>query len=140
MTKAKVVESVAQIYSQLDEQIKEHVKPVDKCEKCGRCCDFDGFGHRLFVTTPELIYLTAKCEVIKPMRMGRCPWQEDNKCTIYNFRFASCRIFFCKGDREFQSRLTEKTLEKLKLICVKFDVDYSYIDLPSAVKWLTEKG
>ena len=140
MTNVKVVESVAEIYRWLDVRIEEQVKLADKCEVCGRCCDFDAFGHRLFVTTPELMYLSAKYKVIKPMTTGRCPWQEDNKCTIYDCRFASCRIFCCKGDSEFQGRLTEETLGKLKSICVKFGIGYRYMDLPSAVKWLGDSG
>jgi hypothetical protein len=52
---------------------------------------------------------------------------------IYKYRFAGCRIFCCKGDRDFQSRLSESILRRLKSICVRYKISYQYLDLATAL-------
>ena len=103
----QLLKRVAEVYNWLDGQIENSDELVGECKACGKCCDFDSFEHRLFVTSSELMYLAAKVsnENIKPMVGGRCPYQTNGKCTIYENRFAGCRIFYCNGDADFQSRL-----------------------------------
>lgn len=125
----KIANEVAAVYSQLDGQIK--TQPGD-CSACGDCCDFESFGHRLFVSSPEMVYLRQNLE-IKPMLTSRCPYQVDNKCTIYPHRFAACRIFFCKANEEFQSKLSEDALEEFKSLCTQLGLPYSYSDLGTAL-------
>ena len=131
----QLLERVAEIYNRLDSQIRESANLAGECKVCGQCCDFARFDHHLFVTTPELIYLASKlgAENIKPMPTGKCPYNTDGKCRIYEHRFAGCRIFCCKGDADFQSRLSESTLKKLKSICTKFQIPYHYTDLADAL-------
>jgi hypothetical protein len=131
----QLISKVAEIYNALDLQIRQHASAAGRCETCGRCCDFDAFDHRLFVTAPELMYLSANIgiENIKPMSSGKCPYNVDGKCTIYKYRFAGCRIFCCKADKDFQSRLSESALGKFKSLCEEFDVPYRYTDLPTAL-------
>ena len=128
-TTKQIANEVAAVYSRLDEQIKEHSAD---CSDCGNCCDFESFGHRLFVSSPEMFYLSQNLE-IKPMPTSRCPYQSDNKCTIHPHRFAACRIFFCKAEEDFQSELSERALKKLKSLCTKFDLPYRYTDLATAL-------
>ncbi len=132
---APVVKKVAAIYAWLAGQLRLHHELAGACESCGRCCDFDGFDHRLFVTPPELMYLTAHLgrENIKPMPTGRCPYNVDGKCGVYEHRFAGCRIFCCKGDSDFQSELSEAALKRLKLLCTEFGIPYRYTDLATAL-------
>jgi len=131
----QLLERVGEIYSRLDLQIRKFARLAGVCKVCGQCCDFAEFEHRLFVTTPELMYLAAKlgAENIKPMTSSRCPHNADGKCTIYEHRFAGCRIFSCKGDADFQSKLSESTLKRFKSICTNFQIPYRYDDLPSAL-------
>ena len=107
--------------------------------------------HHLFVTTPELMYLaanlgaekinpphvwrikTAQVWRIKPMPTSRCPYNVGGKCTVYEYRFAGCRIFCCNADADFQSGLSESALKKLKSLCTKFQIPYSYLDLAEAL-------
>ena len=132
---SQILKKVAEIYDWLDVQIRRHSDLAGKCDACGRCCDFEAFDHRLFVTPPELMYLVAKlgAENIKPMPSRRCPYNVDGKCTIYTYRFAGCRIFSCKGDKDFQSGLSESVLKKFKSICTEFKIPYRYTDLASAL-------
>ena len=131
---SRAVEQASRIYQWLDGEIRR--KDEDReCLACGKCCDFEVFDHRLFVTPPELMHLAANLPEGKFRRMpsGRCPYNIDGKCTIYEHRFAGCRIFACSGDADLQSRLSEATLKRLKSICENFDIPYRYIDLPSAL-------
>ena len=126
----QVVKKVTEIYDQLDKAIAGSL-----CDKCGKCCDFESYDHRLFVTTPEIIYLTENLgpKNIKPMPASRCPYNINNKCTIHKFRFAGCRIFNCKSDNDFQSQLSESAIKKFKQICTDLKIPYQYTDLPTAL-------
>jgi len=132
---SRLLDRVAEIYKWLDLQIRRHSDLAGVCKSCGKCCDFDGFDHRLFITPPERMYLAAGlgAENIKPMPRSRCPYNIEGKCSVYEYRFAGCRIFCCKADKDFQSSLTESTLEKLKSLCTEFQIPYRYTDLASAL-------
>ncbi len=127
--KPKILHAVAEVYHFLDEQIAAKTT----CDRCGKCCDFETFDHRLFVTSPELIYFTASTGLLKPMPQGICPYNIDGDCSVHRYRFAGCRIFSCKENRISQSRLSEDAIEKFKSICDEFDVPYRYTDLASAL-------
>jgi hypothetical protein len=147
----QLLQRVAGVYNWLDSQIRENSALAGVCDACGKCCDFkgpapaseQGFDHRLFITTPELLYFAANVGVenvnpphvwrIRPMTTNRCPYQISDKCTVYKFRFAGCRIFCCKGDAEFQSRLSEWAVKEFKSLCTEFQIPYRYIDLPTAL-------
>ena len=130
-----LLQRVAEVYDWIDSQIYNHSDLSGVCDVCGRCCDFDSSEHRLFVSTPEMMYLAAKLgeEKIRPMKAGRCPYQEEGRCTIYKYRFAGCRIFCCKGDKDFQSKLSELALQKFKSICNELGVPYRYCDSAMAL-------
>jgi Fe-S-cluster containining protein len=56
----EIIRRVEAIYKWLDEQIAAHQTEAGVCDACGKCCDFESFGHRLFVTTPEMIFFADK--------------------------------------------------------------------------------
>ncbi len=133
--KSELLNRVAEIYDWLDEQIRLSGDLVGRCDSCGRCCDFEAFDHRLYVTLPELMYLAANlgAENVRPMPDSRCPYHLICQCTVYKYRFAGCRIFSCKGDADFQSGLSESALKKFKSICTEFNIPYRYTDLATAL-------
>lgn len=134
-TDNRLLERVAEIYAWLELQMSPSGGLAGACGACGDCCDFEAFDHRLFVTPPELTYLAANpgSENIRAMPTGRCPYNVDGKCGIYEHRFAGCRIFCCKGDAGFQSQLSESVLARLKSICTEFQIPYRYLDLATAL-------
>ncbi len=142
-TNSRLLERVARIYKWLDTQIRDNNELAGKCSACGKCCNFNGsasdngqgFDHRLFLTPPELMYLTANLgsENTRPMLSSRCPYNTNGKCSVYEYRFAGCRIFHCKADTDFQSRLSESALKKLKSLCTEFQIPYHYTDLATAL-------
>jgi Fe-S-cluster containining protein len=129
-----VCEKVAEIYNWLDNRIQEN-NLEGRCKACGSCCDFEHFGHLLFITTPELVFLRENLEPekIRKMPANICPYNEKGKCTIYPLRFAGCRIFFCEGDVDFQSELSESVISRFKSLCTEFDIPYIYSDLRTAL-------
>jgi hypothetical protein len=133
--KSELLNKVVEIYNWLEVEIRQSSDLAGACDSCGRCCDFEAFDHRLFVTPPELMYLAAKLGVenIKPMPDSRCPYHLICQCAVYEYRFAGCRIFSCKGDKDFQSGLSESALKKFKSICDQFRVPYRYTDLATAL-------
>ena len=131
----QLLKRAVEIYNWLDLQVRNNSELAGRCDSCGKCCDFESFDHHLFVTPPELIYLAANlgAEKQKPMITSRCPYNVAGKCTIYEYRFAGCRIFCCKADTDFQSRLSESALKKFKSICTEFRIPYRYTDLATAL-------
>ena len=130
----RLVKKVAKVYDWLGTQIADS-NTKGQCKACGECCDFDGFDHRLFITPPELIYLKANLDDdnIMPMLTSRCPYNIEGKCTVYEYRFAACRIFYCSGDSDIQSELSEEALTKLKSLCAEFKIPYRYSELANAL-------
>jgi hypothetical protein len=135
---SKLLGKVAEVYDWLDAQILENEKLIGRCEACGKCCDFISFDHLLFVTSPELIYFRAKVAPgnIRSIRGGCCPYQSNGKCSVYNYRFAGCRIFCCNGDADLQSELSESAVKMFKAICEEFQIAYLYTDVLAAIKSL----
>jgi hypothetical protein len=131
----RLVEEVAALYDWIETRLAQEPDRAGRCNACGACCDFPAYDHRLFVTPPELIYLAARLNVdrLSPMPAGRCPYQQDNRCTIHEHRFAACRIFCCNGDASFQGDLSEAVLTRLRSLCEQFQVPYRYQDLPTAL-------
>jgi len=131
----QLIAKVAEIYAWLDSQIRESSGLAGQCDACGVCCGFEVFDHRLFVTTPELIYLAVNLgtDKMKPMLTSRCPYNINGKCSVYKYRFAGCRIFCCNADQDFQSELSESVLKRFKSLCTQFDIPYRYNDLATAL-------
>lgn len=131
----KITQKVSQLYDWLDTEIQNNKNLSGKCIGCGKCCDFEKFEHLLFVTTPELIFLRENLgqEKIKKMETNICPYNKKGKCAIYPLRFAGCRIFFCKGDKDFQGRLSESAIKSFKTLCTEFDIQYIYSDLKQSL-------
>src|SRR4030042_1098154 len=125
----EIVSRVGKIYKWLDDQTCDKNAKAGACDACCKCCDFESYGHRLYVTTPEILYLADKLgsSDFKQMTTGRCSYQVDGKCDIYRYRFAACRIFCCKGNAEFQSELAEVAIKKFKAICEEFRIPYRYV-------------
>ena len=130
----EIIRKVSEVYEWIDSQVLEAGSLAGQCAECGKCCDFDAFGHKLFVTSVEVVHFwAAHAGALKEMVGGRCPYNVGGKCASYESRFAGCRIFSCKGDADFQSGLTEAALKKLKGLCIEYDVPYRYMDIASAL-------
>ena len=131
----RIERDVVRVYQWIDMVLQDRITPLEVCDCCGSCCDFDKYGHRLFVTTPEMIYFLSKikAEQRKQMANGVCPYLVFGECSIHKYRFAGCRIFLCRADEEVQSHLSEFSLRKFKNMCNLYSLPYRYQDLSSAL-------
>ncbi len=133
---SKLINDMVNIYSWLDECIKSFVSP-ETCFGCGRCCDYENFGHRIFITTPEILYLQNAIDdgkLVKDFKIstGKCPFLAGGTCSVRDFRFGPCRIFFCKSSARWQNDLTEEFLGKVKQLCIDKNIEYRYVDISMA--------
>lgn len=130
-----LIKKVAEVYDWLDSQVESHRDLAGYCKACGKCCDFESFDHKLFITPPELIYLSADLcsENVKPMKTSLCPYNVNGRCTIYKYRFVGCRIFCCKGNTDFQNGLSELAIKKFKSLCNEHQIPYRYSELATAL-------
>jgi Fe-S-cluster containining protein len=132
----KIIERVSEIYKWIEAQQDANKGIAGSCAACGKCCDFEQYDHRLYVTTPEIIYFVEKLGSanIKQMTDSRCCYQVEGKCGVHAYRFSGCRIFCCKGEAGFQSELTESAIKKFKALCDELQIPYRYVELPAALK------
>ena len=125
--------------------IDSHLAAVSPyCANCGQCCNFSQYGHRLYVTTLEMLYLWSALKNWKVDRIqlqteklqsGICPYQTGKNCALHAFRPSGCRIFYCKElNRQFQAEITEQALESLRSLHIQFGAVYYYADL---LDWLS---
>ena len=133
-TLSQIIQEVDAVYQWLDEQLAEM---DSSCRACGDCCDFESFGHKLYVTTPELVYFQNHLDhPVKAMTANVCPYRIDGKCTVYPYRFSGCRIFSCKGDTEKENALCEQAISKFKALCNEYPIPYLYLYLKSGLEML----
>lgn len=133
---SQIITAVGDIYRWIDEQVG-HMDRM--CKACGECCDFEAFGHRLYVTTPELLHFRHTVgPAIKAMPAGVCPYRVDGRCSVYAYRFAGCRIFTCGGDSEAENRFSEEAIRKFKELCEAYAIPYRYVYVKEGFEMLTD--
>lgn len=110
----------------------ERVKPV--CSASGRCCRFEEYGHRLYVTGLEAAYTLARLpapltrEALDAARQaGGCPFQVENLCIAHTIKPLGCRTYYCdEAAQEWQKDLTERMLAKIRAIHDRHGLEYRY--------------
>ena len=134
--RAEALASIDDLYRSVQTQIDLR-RPV--CVVSGRCCRFDQFGHRLYVTTLELAHFLHHLPPAHPRidNPGGCPFQVQKLCTTHAFRPFGCRIFFCDStSTEWQNRMYERFHADLKRLHETLDVPYFYIEWREALAML----
>lgn len=129
----EVVAVVGRVYADLQSQIDTR-KPV--CVASGKCCRFEAFGHRLYVTTIELAAFVASLER-KPVENWDgtgCPFQVKGLCGVHPIRPFGCRIFFCDPTAtQWQQDQYEQFHARLKVEHERLGVPYRYVEWRAAL-------
>jgi Fe-S-cluster containining protein len=134
--RTEVGRAVANVYSALADAI-ELRKPI--CKTSGRCCRFDEFGHRLFVTTMEMAAFVRQQSVPAKSSNGGCPFQIDGLCTVHTIRPFGCRIFFCdETSTQWQQEQYERFHAEFKRLHERLAVPYFYVEWREALKSMKE--
>ena len=141
-----VVDAVGGLYADVQRAIDQR-RPV--CIVSGRCCRFEEFGHRLYVTTLELAAFMAdlrRAEAEGKADSGKlmsawdgtgCPFQVAKLCTAHAFRPFGCRIYFCDAtSTDWQHEQYEAFHTRLKAMHEAMGVPYFYVEWRAALQAL----
>jgi Fe-S-cluster containining protein len=157
-----VLEAVDGVYRLLDQAVAIR-KPI--CTASGRCCRFEEFGHRLYLTTMELAKFVADLSAVAAPRgsgqpsesyAGRslpiytdqsknaatwdgrgCPFQVGGLCGVHEIRPFGCRIFFCDPTSvDWQHDQYERHHARLRNLHDALAVPYYYVEWRFALKSL----
>ena len=115
------------------------------CQQSGRCCRFDEFGHRLYVTTIELAVFIHELRQIEHSRpssglpifnpVGGCHFQQAGLCSVHPIRPFGCRIFFCDPSAErWQEEQYEQFHGQIRSIHDDLGIPYFYVEWRRAVE------
>ncbi len=127
----EVRRAVADVYSDLQSHIDSR-RPV--CIASGRCCRFDEFGHRLYVTTMELACFSYDVEqagndVHARADEGGCRFQKSKLCGVHAIRPFGCRIFFCDAtSTQWQQDLYKQMHDRFRRLHYSLSVPYFYLE------------
>ena len=116
-----------------------------RCEMSGRCCRFEEYGHRLFVTTAELAVFAASAAdcpaalaLLENEDAGGCRFQEGRMCQAHPIRPLGCRMFFCDPAHEEKLQaLYERLHARLKALHDDLGITYCYVEWRSGVAAVT---
>ena len=151
--RAEVREAVGGVYQAVQGEVDAR-RP--RCDASGRCCNFEEYGHRLYVTTAELATFMHELGGVtahraeglalsspSPSATGRhslpvasdvgrgpgCPFQAERLCTVHPIRPFGCRVFFCDPDAgDWQRDAYERHHARLKQLHDRLAVPYYYVE------------
>lgn len=111
----EVRRQVLEVYRDIDAAI---ALASPRCDASGRCCRFEEYGHRLYISHFEAEILIEAAPAYEGHVGGEgCPFQKDNLCTAREPRPLGCRIYFCDPThQDLGNALTEAALHRLKQI------------------------
>jgi Fe-S-cluster containining protein len=137
--RGEVRRAVGHLYTAVQDAIDLR-RPI--CNASGRCCRFDEFGHRLFVTTIELAaFLGQLSRPIDALPLDGCPFQIDGLCSVHTIRPFGCRIFFCdETAADWQQEQYARFHAELKRLHAALGVDYYYVEWREALGVLSAMG
>jgi len=131
-SRPEVHAAIAALYDDVQKQIDQR-RPL--CVLSGRCCRFEEFGHRLYVTTLEMGTFLHQLNghESKPNPDG-CPFQINKLCSVHAIRPFGCRIFFCDStSTQWQQEQYQHFHARLKQLHQQFDVPYFYLEWRQAL-------
>jgi Fe-S-cluster containining protein len=150
-------DAVAEILAEVETDIAAR-KPI--CNASGRCCKFEAYGHRLYVTAAELHHFAhtqqienqkSKIENLPPSptvslpqffaheNPTGCPYQIDGLCTARDARPLGCRIYFCdENAQSWQNEVYERYHARLRALHEQFGLPYRYIEWRAALREMME--
>lgn len=101
------------------------------CWTSGNCCNFNTYGHLLYVTGLEIAWYCQQLETtdLTIDLKAPCPHQIDGLCSTHQIRPLGCRVYFCqKGTQDWQQDLYERFQKQLVNLHQEHDIPYAYME------------
>lgn len=127
--------AISQIYRALDEDIASR-QPT--CWLSGKCCHFDSYGHRLYVTGLEVAWLLWQLDTDSRLglrdidglyQLDGCPFQSGKLCGVHATRPLACRIFFCDPSAQgWQQEVYETYQQQIRRLHDNQEIEYQYLE------------
>ena len=136
----EIDQAIREVYAHIDQAVNQR---GPTCWISGRCCNFDTFGHRLYVTGLEIAWVLKQYRQMQTQPSaapsqsinlsvtadGPCPLQVNGLCHIHLIRPMGCRIFFCQqGTESWQHQLYEQSLTQLRMLHDQHRLPYRYLE------------
>lgn len=124
--------AVDAIHADLDAAVTEG-NPT--CWVSGRCCHFNAFGHRLYVTALETAIVLHRVNPLRDIDLAApCAFQHEGLCGIHALRPLGCRVFFCQeGKEQWQRDLYEQFQSRLRQLHDAHHIPYRYLEWRAAL-------
>lgn len=118
------------------------------CVASGRCCRFEAFGHRLYVTALEAAWVMARLngelgrsltrrQVLRAVEEGTCPFLDEGLCTVHAIRPFACRTFFCDPRAQaWQQELHERCHAAVRALHDQLEIPYRYAEWRTTLELL----
>jgi Fe-S-cluster containining protein len=110
----------------------ERATQSPRCDQSGKCCRFEAYGHRLFVTTIELAVFHERAKPTAPVvdwDGTGCPYQRGGLCSVHMARPFGCRVYFCDPTADaWQQAQYERFHAAIRELHVRYDVPYWYVE------------
>lgn len=107
------------------------------CWLSGKCCHFDSYGHRLYVTGLEIAWLVGQLDPAQRKSLDAadlpaldgCPFQVSKMCGVHALRPLGCRVYYCDPTaQDWQSTVYEGYLDDLRLLHDQRGLPYRYME------------
>lgn len=124
--------SIDEIYARFE---RERVDRAPVCDRSGRCCRFEAFGHRLFVSTLEFARFRQQSTGGVGVWDGTgCPYQVEGLCSVHFARPFGCRAFFCDPtSTAWQQGQYERFHREIRELHDELGVPYLYVEWREAL-------
>ena len=140
-----IATAVRTIYDDVAQQVAQR---GPACWASGRCCNFEAFGHRLYVTGLEAalaqrwVDQPATTESVRTaLTRGGCPFQIGNLCNARDARPLGCRVFFCdKSSIQWQHELLEQCMVKIRTLHDQHNIPYRYAEWRALLDQLSDSA
>lgn len=124
------------IYAMIADQVAAR-GPV--CDASGRCCNFESYGHRLYVTGLEGAWFVQRLPagtsglsregLEDALVRGGCPFQSGLLCGVHGVRPMGCRTYYCDPTAQgWQEALHERCHGLIRALHVREGVEYRYME------------
>lgn len=126
--------ALRELFAKLDADIASR---MPTCWLSGKCCHFDTYGHRLYITALEVAWLVIQLDAPSRARLrdsalpelDGCPFQVSKLCSVHALRPLGCRTYFCDpAARAWQSPLYEQFLCELRELHDLHTLPYRYME------------